>query len=193
MPLYHEEEIIRRVWELKHKHPSWGVRRIGDELGISKDKVYRILRRIEKGDIDVTRDGRVIDRSKPKGVIALLKARRESTLSPSDDRKPPHEQPSTAAKVAETFRSDPFENLLKSAWEIECDKCGKPFKHSFTDEEICSLESNGYAYVDCPTCKDYPLGDIAELFPTNHKVFIRMADVFRTYLLQSRIIKVRES
>jgi hypothetical protein len=191
MPLYHEEETIRRVWELKHRHPNWGVRRIGAELGISKDKVHRILRRIKKGDIEVTKDGKVIDRSKPKGLVALLEARRERRLSLSEEGKPLPEQPSTATKITETLPSDPLKDLLKSAWEIECDKCGKPFKHSFTDEEICSLESSGYAYVDCPTCKDYPPGDIAGLFPTNHRLFIRMADVFRAYLQHSRVIKVR--
>jgi hypothetical protein len=43
MLLYHDEQIIRKVWEIKKGHPSWGVRRIGIELGIFKDKVYRIL------------------------------------------------------------------------------------------------------------------------------------------------------
>jgi hypothetical protein len=45
---------------LRKEHPDWGVRRIGDELGVSKDKVHRILKRIEKGDIEVTEDGKDI-------------------------------------------------------------------------------------------------------------------------------------
>lgn len=48
---------------------------------------------------------------------------------------------------------------------------GKPFAHIFTDEEIDSLERDG-ANIECPTCKDYPLGDVFDLFPANHKVFI---------------------
>jgi len=73
MSLYHDEDIIKKVWRLKREHPDWGVRRIGDELGVSKDKVHRILKRIEKGDIEVTEDGKVIDHSKPKGIVALEK------------------------------------------------------------------------------------------------------------------------
>jgi phage FluMu protein Com len=98
-------------------------------------------------------------------------------------------QPLTAKLTENT---DPLNELLKGFWEIECDKCGKMFKHSFTDEEIYSLESNGYTYVDCPTCKDYPPYDIAGWLPANHRIFIRLAYVFRAYLQGSRIIKVKE-
>jgi DNA-binding MarR family transcriptional regulator len=185
MPLYHDEEIVRKVWMLKCEHPAWGVRRIARELGVSKDKVHRILRRIERGDIEVADDGRVFDRSKQRGAIASCKARSERSLSPSDKGKLKIKQ------FAETSCSDPLEDLLKSVWEIECDKCGNLFKHSFTDEEICNLKRDGYAYVECPTCMDYPPGDFACLLPTNHRVSIRMADIFRAYLMKSKVIRVR--
>jgi hypothetical protein len=179
MPLYHDEEIVRRVWMLRNEHPSWGVRRIARELGVSKDKVHRILRRIEKGDIEVASDGRVFDHSKQRGTAALSKAMRGSMGSSPQDGK------------SQNFSSDPLETILKSVWEIECDKCGNLFKHSFTDEEICNLKRDGYAYVECPTCMDYPPGDFACLLPTNHRVSIRMADIFRAYLMKSKVIRVR--
>jgi ribosome biogenesis SPOUT family RNA methylase Rps3 len=67
---------IRKVWKLKRKHPRWGIRRISEEIGESKDKVYRILMRIKKGDVEVTEDGKVIDRTEPKGIVARQKAER---------------------------------------------------------------------------------------------------------------------
>jgi DNA-directed RNA polymerase subunit RPC12/RpoP len=85
----------------------------------------------------------------------------------------------------------PYSGFLKSVWEIECDQCGKLFKHNFTDEDIYSLENKGYAYVECPACMDYPPGDFARLFPAKHRVFIRMADIFRAHLTNSRAIRVR--
>jgi len=195
MPLYHDEEIIRKVWELKQKHPDWGVRKIGKEVGKSKNKVYRILRRINKGDIKVTKSGKVIDRSKPKGIVALQKAKKPyKTLSRSEKEMPVPKKQGNQVEHAEVpiepKTPDPLDDLLRGSWEIECDKCGKLFEHKFTNEEINGFKSSGYVYVDCPTCKDYPPGDIVGFFPSNHRVFIRLANVFGAYLRHSRIIKV---
>jgi len=46
MPIYNDEELVKKVWGLKQKNPELGVRRIGQVLEISKDKAYRILKRI---------------------------------------------------------------------------------------------------------------------------------------------------
>jgi len=47
---------------------------------------------------------------------------------------------------------------------------------------IHGLKENGYAYVDCPKCKDYILG----AFPYNHRIFVRLADIFRSHLQGSK-------
>lgn len=184
MPIYHDEEIVKKVWELKCKHPDWGVRRIGAEIGESKDKVHRILKRIEKGDIEVTKNGKVIDHWKPKGVVArrMERVKSISSMAGGENQEP---------NRGESIPTDPLEKLLKSPWEVECESCGKTFKHSFTDEEISSLEKEGYAYVECPTCKDYAPYDLLGLFPTSHKMFIRMVDIFRAYLKGLKVIKVK--
>jgi hypothetical protein len=115
MPLYRDEETIRSVWELKRKHPDWRVRRIGEALNISKDKVQRILRRIEKGEIEITESGKVMDGSKPRGIVAYQQMAKQTL------------EPSPVSAEAQVTPSDPLEALLKSPWNIECDKCGKPF------------------------------------------------------------------
>jgi len=191
MPLYHDEETIRRVWELRLRHPDWGVRRIGEELGISKDKVHRILKRIERGDIEVTRDGKVIDRSRPRGIVALQKARSGGFLSEAG--KPASKKPSTRGGAEEALSSDPLEDLLKTPWEIECDGCKKSFTHSFTDEEIKSLEEDGYTYVDCPYCEDRLPGDLLGISSRPHRIFIRMSDLFRAYLRKSKSIRAKSA
>ena len=162
MPLYHDKEVIRKVWELKRKHPRWGVRRIGEEIGESKDKVYRILRRIKKGDIEVTEYGKVIDRTEPKGIVARQKTKLERALSQEETSK--SNQPQVRENPHETS-SDPLEEVLKSDWEIECDKCKGSFKHNFTDEEVYNLIKDGFAYISCPECEDYAPWDIASYFP----------------------------
>jgi len=86
-------------------------------------------------------------------------------------------------------QQDPLEALLKAPWNLECDKCRNRFEYNFTDEETCSLIENGYTYIDCPQCKDHPLGDIFEAFPYNHRIFIRLADFFRAYLDRSKLIR----
>jgi len=187
MPFYRDEEIIRKVWELKRKHPRWGVRRIGGEIGESKDKVYRVLRRIKKGDIEVTEDKKVIDRTEPKEIVARQKAKLERALSQEETSK--SKQPQVGGNPQKTS-SDPLEEVLESDWEIECDKCKGLFKHTFTDEEIYNLIKNGFAYVSFPECKDYAPWDIAQLFPTDHRVFVRLSDVFRAYVQKSRTIKI---
>ena len=191
MPLYHDEEIIRKVWELRLKHPDWGVRRIGEEIGISKDKVHRILKRIERGDIEVTRDGKVIDRSEPKGIVALQKARSESFLSGVE--KPASKKLSTGGEAEETLSSDPLEDLLRIPWEIGCDGCKKLFTHSFTDVEINSLEEDGYTYVDCPYCEDRLPGDLLGISSHPHRIFIRISDLFRAYLRKSKSIRTKSA
>jgi hypothetical protein len=185
MPLYHDEEVIRKVWELKRKHPRWGVRRIGEEIGESKDKVYRILRRIKKGDIEVTDDGKVIDHTEPKGIVARQKA--ERALSQGETSK--SKQPQVGGNHQKTSL-DPLEEVLKSDWEIECDKCKGLFKHTFTDGEVYNLIKDGFAYISCPECEDYAPWDIAQLFPTDHRVFVRLSDVFRAYIQNSKAIKI---
>jgi len=191
MPLYHDEETIRRVWELRLRHPDWGVRRIGEELGISKDKVHRILKRIERGDIEVTRDGKVIDRSEPKGIVALQRARSRGLLSGAE--RPASKKPSTRGEVEEALSSDPLEDLLKTPWEIECDRCKRSFTHSFTDEEVKSLEEYGYTYVDCPYCEDRLPGDLLGISSHPHRVFIRMSDLFGAYLRKSKSIRAKSA
>jgi len=191
MPLYHDEETIRKVRELRRKHPDWGVRKIGEELGISKDKAHRILKRIERGDIEVTKDGKVIDRSKPKGIVALQKAVSESFLSGGE--KPASKKLSTGSEAEEAPSSDPLEDLLRIPWEIECNVCKKPFTHSFTDAEINSLEEDGYTYVDCPYCEDRLPGDLLGIFSRPHGIFIRMSDVFRAYLRKSKSIRTKSA
>lgn len=119
----------------------------------------------------------------------MQKAKLEGIMGQGKGEKPLVKQLPTETETAEAHR-DPLKELLKSPWEIECDKCGKHFMHTFTDEELNSLEDSG-AFIECPTCKDYPPFDVFGSFPTNHKVFIRMADVFRAYLQGSRIIEVK--
>ncbi|MHA1631785.1 MAG: hypothetical protein ACTSXC_03105 [Candidatus Freyarchaeota archaeon] len=194
MPLYHDEETIRRVWALKRKHPDWGVRRIGAELGLSKDKVHRILKRIEKCDIEVTEDGRVIDRSKPRGIVALQKGASDAALTQLErqaaelagkvDALSTRLEPSLVHEEA-----DPLEELLKTSWKIQCNRCGAVFEHEFTDMERSDLIKIGYAYVGCPKCKDYPPGDVFGVFPSQHKIFIRLSDVFRANLIGSKVVQ----
>jgi hypothetical protein len=130
---------------------------------MSKDKVQRILRRIEKEEIEITESGKVMDRSKPKGIVAYQQMAKQ-TLEPSS-----------------VTSSDPLETLLKSPWNIECDKCGKPFQHSFTDVKTRNLIKNSYAYVECPTCTDNPPGDIFGIITSSRKIPIRLADIFRSH------------
>ena len=191
MPLYHDEETIRKVWELRLRHPDWGVRRISEELGISKDKVHRILKRIERGDIEVRRDGKVIDRSEPKGIVALQRARSGGFLSEAE--RPASKKPSTGGEAEEALSSDPLEDLLRTPWEIECDGCKRSFTHSFTDAEIKSLEEYGYAYVDCPYCEDRLPGDLLGISSHPHGIFIRMSDLFRAYLRKSKSIRAKSA
>lgn len=190
---------------LKQKHPDWGVRRIGDELGVSKDKVYRILRRIEKGDIEVARDGKVIDRSKPKGAVALQKEASERVLSQLGKRRENvkglrgtveqhgiKQTPIGSPEVHEEV--DPLEELLlKTSWRIKCDRCGTVFEHKFTDDQSHSLIEEGYTYVSCPKCRDYPSLDFLGAFPQDHKIFIRLSDVFRSYLVGSKVLQTKKS
>jgi len=185
MPIYHDEELVRKVWELKRKHPEWEVRRIGQALGISKDKVHRILKRIKKGEIKVTSKGKVVDKSEPKGIIAYQQTVRQT----SEPSRTLNEDMITQEKPETVEQPDPLEALLKTPWNIECDKCGNRFEHILTDEETCSLIENGYTYVDCPQCKDHPPGDILGAFPSNHRIFIRLADIFRAYLNKSKLIR----
>jgi len=198
MPLYHDEEIIRKVWRMRREHPDWGVRRMGDELGVSKDKVHRILKRIEKGDIEIAEDGKVVDRSKPKGIVALEKEVSEKALSQLEKRVVEKEavkqaliEPSTigeevkAPEVAEEV--DPLEELLKTPWKIQCDQCETIFEHEFADMERYSLREYGYITVGCHKCKDYPLG-----IPQEHKIPVRLSDVFRSYITGSRTIKTKK-
>jgi len=186
MPIYHDEEIVRKVWKLKQKHPDWGVRRIGQALDISKDKVHRILKRIKKGEIEITTKGKLIDKSEPKGIVAYQQTARQTSKPPQtfDENIITQEKPKTHAK-----QPDPLEALLKIPWNIECDKCGNRFEHILTDEEACSLIEKGYTYIDCLYCKDYPPGDILGAFPSNHRIFIRLADIFRAYLNKSKLIR----
>lgn len=83
MPLYHDERLIKKIWELKRKHPDWGVRRIGYSVGVSKDTVHRILKRIRKGDIVITEGGDIIDRSKARGIVAYQKAAKDALNMPT--------------------------------------------------------------------------------------------------------------
>jgi hypothetical protein len=43
---------------------------------------------------------------------------------------------------------DPLRILLMDPWLVECDGCGRVFKHFFNDDEVRSLEMYGYTYVD---------------------------------------------
>ena len=43
-----------------------------------KDKVYRILKRIMKGDIEITEKGEVIDKSKLKGIVTYQKMTKQT-------------------------------------------------------------------------------------------------------------------
>jgi len=183
MPIYHDEELVKKVWQLKQKHPDWGVRRIGQALTISKDKVHRILKRIKKGEIEVTSKGKVIDKWEPKGIVAY-----QQTAKQTFDESMPQEKSGTP-----TEQPDPLEALLKAPWNIECDKCGKRFEHNLTYEETRSLIENGYTYVDCPQCKDYPPGDVLGAFPYNHRIFIRLADFFRAYLNKSKLLRLKDT
>lgn len=45
-------------------------------MGVSKDTVHRILRRIGRGEIVITESGELIDASKPKGIVAYQKMAR---------------------------------------------------------------------------------------------------------------------
>jgi hypothetical protein len=186
MPIYHDEELVKKVWELKQKNPDWGVRRIGQVLKISKDKAHRILKRIKKGEIEVTSKGKIIDKSEPKGVVAHQQTARQA-LEPTqtfDESIITQEKSETLAE-----QQDPLEALLKAPWNLECDKCRNRFEYNFTDEETRILIENGYTYIDCTQCKDYPLGDIFGAFPYNHRIFIHLADFFRAYLNRSKLIR----
>jgi hypothetical protein len=195
MPLYHDEDIIRKVWRLRREHPDWGVRRIGDELGVSKDKVHRILKRIEKGDIEVTEDGKVIDHSKPKGIVALEKEMSRKALKQLEKKtveetvKQSSMEPNIMGEVApEVPEEDPLEELLKKPWKIQCDQCRAIFEYNFTDMERYNLIEYGCVSIICPKCKDYLLG-----IPKEHKIFIRISDVFKSYITSSGIIEARKS
>jgi len=96
-------------------------------------------------------------------------------------------------EAEETLSSDPLEGLLKTPWEIECDACKRTFTHSFTDEEIKSLEENGYTYVDCPYCEDRLPGDLLGITSHPHGIFIRMSDLFRAYLRKSKSIRAKSA
>lgn len=186
MPIYHDEEIVRKVWELKQKHPDWGVRRIGQALDISKDKVHRILKRIKKGEIEITSKGKVLDTSEPKGIVAYQQAVKQASEPPKTFGENMTTQEKTETQAEQL---DPLRALLKAPWNIICDKCGSLLEHNFTDEEKQSLIENGYTYVGCPQCKDHPPGDILGAFPSNHRIFIRLADIFRAYLNKSKLIR----
>jgi len=80
MALYHDEKLIKRIYDLKREHPEWGVRRIGQAVGVSKDTVHRILKRIQKGEIVITESGEVIDASKPKGIVAYQKMAKKAQI-----------------------------------------------------------------------------------------------------------------
>jgi hypothetical protein len=197
MPLYHDEDIVRKVWRLRREHPNWGVRRIGDELGVSKDKVHRILKRIEKGDIEVTEDGKVIDHSKPKGIVALEKKMSRKALKRLEKKTVEDEtvkqasiEPTIEGGVAPEVpgEADPLEELLKKPWKIQCDQCRAIFEYNFTDMGRYNLVEYGYVSIICPKCKDYLLG-----IPKEHKIFIRISDVFRSYITSSGIIEARKS
>jgi hypothetical protein len=98
MPLLHDEDLIKRIYDLKREHPDWGVRRIGQAGGVSKDTVHRILRRIDKGDIVITEGGDVIDRSEPRGIVAYQKMAEEVQINgtaPHPDHGMPVARPAT--------------------------------------------------------------------------------------------------
>jgi len=101
MTLYHDEKLIKRIYDLKREHPEWGVRRIGQAVGVSKDTVHRILKRIQKGEIVITENGEVIDASKPKGIIAYQKMAREALIegiTSHPDHEVPAVQPGTGSQ-----------------------------------------------------------------------------------------------
>jgi len=123
--------------------------------------------------------------------VALQKARSGGFLSEAG--KPASKKPSTRGGAEEALSSDPLEDLLKTPWEIECDGCKKSFTHSFTDEEIKSLEEDGYTYVDCPYCEDRLPGDLLGISSRPHRIFIRMSDLFRAYLRKSKSIRAKSA
>jgi DNA-binding Lrp family transcriptional regulator len=173
-----------------------GIRRIGDELGVSKDKVHRILKRIEKGDIEVTEDGKAIDHSKPKGIVALeeeisRKALRQLKKTVEEEIvKQASIEPTIEGGVAPEVpgEADPLEELLKKPWKIQCDQCRAIFEYNFTDMERYNLIEYGCVNIICPKCKDYPLG-----IPKEHKIFLKLSDVFRSYIINSGIIETGKS
>lgn len=81
MALYHDERLIKRIYDLKREHPVWGVRRIGQAVGVSKDTVHRILKRIQKGEIVIAESGEVIDAYKPKGIVAYKKMAKKAQIN----------------------------------------------------------------------------------------------------------------
>jgi len=153
--------------------------------------VHRILKRIERGDIEVTKDGKVIDRSGPRGVVALQGARSGGFLSGAG--KPASKKPPAGGEAEEALSSDPLEDLLRTPWEIECDGCKRSFMHSFTDEEVKSLEEDGYTYVDCPYCEDRLPSDLLGITSHPHRVLICMSDLFRAYLRRSKSVRAKSS
>jgi len=135
----------------------------------------------------------------PPPSLFLLEKEEKKSLSPAEkqEKKMSNEVKqegfiSTRGEVEEAPSPDPLEKLLKTPWEIECDNCKKTFTHSFTDEEIKSLEENGYTYVECPHCKDSPPGDFLGIFSYPHRIFIRLSDLFRAYLLKSKSIRIEK-
>jgi len=141
--------------------------------------------------MEVTKDGKVIDRSKPKGIVTLQKAGSESFLS--GEEKPASKKLSTGSEAKEALSLDPLEDLFKILWEIECNECKKLFTHSFTDVEVNSLEEDGYTYLDCPYCEDRLSGDLLGISSRPHRIFIRMSDVFRAYLRKSKSIRTKSA
>ncbi|MEM3833363.1 MAG: hypothetical protein QW128_07230 [Thermoprotei archaeon] len=192
MLIYHDKELVKKVWEVKRKHPDWGIRRIGEVLGVTKDKMHRILKRIERGDIEVTEKGEVIDRSEPKGIIAK---QRVSAQRPSVQQLREPEAVEASSKpqsealidVTQSPQQDPLEALLKGSWKVEYDWCGRLLDPNWN---VYNLIDSDYDYVTCLKCVVHPLS-IPGIFSYNHKVFIRLADVFRAYLQGSRIVRTK--
>jgi hypothetical protein len=54
--------------------------------------------------------------------------------------------------------------------------------------ERYNLIEYGCVNIICPKCKDYPLG-----IPKEHKIFLKLSDVFRSYIINSGIIETRKS
>lgn len=172
MPLYHDKQLIKRVWELKRKHPDWGVRRIGYSLGVSKDTVHRILKRIRKGDIVVTEGGDVIDRSEARGVVTYQKAANEVLGTPMSSPQPTHQE-SQAVVVGN--QQGPLgllriSKILGDAGRI----AGKYFSKPENVEPLADLAVLVSGLVALKTCSDMGINPPKSLIKT-------LSDIVRKY------------